>query len=460
MRASEARSPLTYAVVGTGSRAGMFVRSMLAEHRDVAVPVAWCDTNAVRMDLHDELLAAHGHAAPSRYAPGRFGQMLDDVRPDVVVVTSPDHTHAQYVVAALDRGPDVVCEKPMTIDAAGLRDITGAARRSAGELVVTFNYRYSPRNSELRRQIARGEIGTVTSVNFEWLLDTVHGADYFRRWHREKALSGGLLVHKSTHHFDLVNWWIDDVPEVVYAHGGLRFYGDEQARARGLGDRAALGRDGADDDPFALDMAADTQLRRMFLEAEEADGYLRDRDVFGPGITIEDNLGVVVGYRGGPTLTYSLNAHSPWEGYRVAVNGTRGRIELEVVERTHVHPGSAGKMLGPDGKRAPVVDPSVAHVAGADGPRTYGTRLVLQRHWGEAVELVVPEGAGAHGGGDAMLLDDVFRGPGDDPLQRAAGYMDGVRSVIVGVGANESLRTGQPVRLDSLGVPLDLAAGA
>lgn len=433
----------------------MFVRSMLTTHADVAVPVAWCDTNAVRMDLYDELLAEHGVAPLPRYAPDDFLLMLDEQQPDVVVVTSPDSTHARYVVAALDRGVDVVCEKPMTIDVDGLRVITEAARRSTARLVVTFNYRYSPRNSEVRRLVAEGAVGDVTSVTFEWLLDTVHGADYFRRWHRDKASSGGLLVHKSTHHLDLVNWWIDDVPEVVSALGSLAFYGDERAAARGLGPRPELGRDGAADDPFALDMAADETLRRLYLDAEGADGYVRDRDVFGPGITIEDNLAVLVGYRGGPVLTYSLNAHSPWEGYRVGINGTRGRLELEVVERTHVHPGSAGKMLGPDGKKAPVVDPSVTHVDAAGGARAFGSRLVLQQHWEEARELPIPEGAGAHGGGDAMLLDDVFLRAGDDPLRRQAHYVDGVRSVIVGIAANEAIRTGETVRLSTLGIELD-----
>ena len=444
-----------YAVVGTGSRAGMYVRSMLTEHADVAAPVAWCDTNDVRMDVYDALLGEHGVAPLPRYAPDAFSALLDEQRPDAVVVTSPDSTHTRYVVEALDRGVDVVCEKPMTIDVEGLQAVTEAARRSTAELVVTFNYRYSPRNSEVRRLISEGAVGDVTSVTFEWLLDTVHGADYFRRWHRDKSLSGGLGVHKSTHHVDLVNWWVGDVPETVSALGSLAFYGDERASERGLGARPARGRDGADDDPFALDMASDDTLRRLYLEAEGSDGYVRDQDVFAPGVTIEDNLAVLVGYRGGPVLTYSLNAHSPWEGYRVAINGTRGRLELDVVERTHVHPGSAGKMLGPDGKKAPVVDPSVTHVDGEGGARTFGSRLVLQRHWEQAEELEIPEGAGAHGGGDAMLLDDVFRGPGEDPLRRQAHYVDGVRSVIVGIAANESLRTGQTVRLGDLGVALD-----
>ena len=69
---------------------------------------------------------------------------------------------------------------------------------------VAFNYRYNPAHSEIRRLLAKGTIGDVGSVHFEWFLDTHHGADYFRRWHRERSQSGGLLVHKSAHHFDLV----------------------------------------------------------------------------------------------------------------------------------------------------------------------------------------------------------------------------------------------------------------
>jgi predicted dehydrogenase len=329
---------------------------------------------------------------------------------------------------------------------------------------VTFNYRYSPRNREVRRLIADGAIGQVTSVHFEWLLDTVHGADYFRRWHRSKASSGGLLVHKSTHHFDLVNWWIADVPQVVYALGGLRFYGAERAHARGLGPRPPLGRDLPAGDAFALDLAGDATLRRLYLEAEGCDGYLRDRDVFSEGITIEDNLSLVVGYRGGPSMTYSLNAHSPWEGYRVAINGTQGRLELDVVERSHVQVGTTEQMLGPDGKKSPVVDPSAVHDDSGAAPsravRPFGSRLRLQRHWEEAQVVEIPEGVGAHGGGDAILLDDVFRGVSADLLGRQAHFLDGVRSVIVGVGANESLVTGQPVRLDRLGVDLDAGSEA
>ncbi|MGC5170363.1 Gfo/Idh/MocA family protein [Microbacterium sp. DT81.1] len=445
-----------YAIIGTGGRSEMYLRALLTTHADLGEVVAFLDTNERRMAFYDGVARELGSAAAIRhFAPESFETMLAETVPDVLIVTSPDFTHAEYIVAGLDRGLDVVCEKPMTIDAPSLRAIVDAADRSAGNLIVTFNYRYSPRNTLVRQIIADGLIGDVTSVHFEWCLDTVHGADYFRRWHREKSKSGGLLVHKSTHHFDLVNWWIDDVPDVVFALGRLRFYGPENAARRGLGPRAELGRD-LPGDPFALDLAADDKLSALFLEAESLDGYQRDRDVFSDGITIEDNMTVAVGYRSGASLAYTLVAHSPWEGYRVAISGTEGRVELEVVERGAVSHDRATSGLGPNGKSAPVVDPSaqVDDLAQTETVRPHGSRVVLQRLWEPPRVIPIPEGVGSHGGGDRMLLDDVFRGPGEDPLRRQAGYLDGVRSVIVGVSGNESIRTGMPVRVAEFGLPL------
>ncbi|GAA4984085.1 Gfo/Idh/MocA family oxidoreductase [Kineococcus glutinatus] len=442
-----------YALIGTGHRARMYVDAIAGEHAEAAELVAWSDVNPGRLDVHEaRLREQHPTAAiPHRYAPDELERMIAEEAVDRVVVTSPDATHAGYVARALRAGADAVVEKPLTTDADGCRLITEAVEATGRNVVVTFNYRYSPRNSALREVIASGRIGRVTSVHFEWVLDTVHGADYFRRWHRQKGTSGGLLVHKSSHHFDLVNWWIDDVPRRVYASGGLRFYGAENAAARGLGPRPERGStDEAAGDPFALDMRRDPTLKALYYDNESHDGYRRDRDVFSEGITIEDNMAVVVDYHGGPTLTYSLNAHSPWEGYTVAVNGTEGRAELTVVERGACLVDGAGV----------VVDPSAnPHLVGEHDTRPTGERLLVQRHWETAQEVAIVNGTGGHGGGDALLLHDLFRGPGEDPLGRPAGYLDGLRSVAVGIAANTSLEQERPVLVADLGLGADLRAG-
>ncbi|MFC0680210.1 Gfo/Idh/MocA family protein [Lysobacter korlensis] len=432
-----------YGIIGTGSRAEMYLRAATGDHGDVAELVAWSDTNPGRLDFYEQIFRDAGLPVPARYKTGEIERMIGESGVHRVVVTTPDFTHAEYVSRALLAGADVVVEKPLTIDAEGVRRIAAAMEQSGREVITTFNYRYSPRNSALKRLISSGALGTVTSVTFEWVLDTVHGADYFRRWHRYKKNSGGLLVHKASHHFDLVNWWIDAAPARVFASGGLKFYGAENARTRGLADRPERGTGHAEGDPFSLDLAADPKAKALYLDNEQHDGYLRDRDVFDEGITIEDNLALVVDYDSGATLSYSLNAHSPWEGYRVAVNGTEGRAELEVVER-----GSVG--IGEDGRV--VVDPSANPTYSPDGDlRPNSERLLLQRHWQQAEEVEIPEGIGGHGGGDAYLLQHLFsRTKLDEPLHRVAGYPDGVRAVSVGIAGNRSLETGLPVRIADL----------
>ncbi|WP_433163092.1 Gfo/Idh/MocA family protein [Kribbella sp. CA-247076] len=430
--------PRRYAVAGTGSRAQAYVRAILQEHPEEAELVALLDPNPGRLAFHDRKVKELGGPELPQYGADDLERMVKEQSVDRVVVTSPDYTHASVVSRLLRAGADVIVEKPLTIDADGTRQIVDAMNESGRSVVVTFNYRYSPRNSALRQLIADGEIGAVTSVEFQWVLDTRHGADYFRRWHREKRFSGGLLVHKASHHFDLVNWWIASTPVRVFASGGLAFYGADNAATRGLGQRPERGTvDDSANDPWLLDLRADETNRQLYLESEQYDGYRRDQDVFGPGITIEDNMAVIAEYANGARLSYSLNAHSPWEGYRVCVNGTEGRAELEVVERAAV----VDDQIDPS-------YPSERIVAG--DVRTDGERLVLQKHWAEAVEVEIPSGVGGHGGGDRLLYADLFQGPGNDPLGRAADVHDGVRAVAVGIAANESLTSGQPIAIADL----------
>ncbi|GHF57170.1 Gfo/Idh/MocA family protein [Streptomyces thermodiastaticus] len=432
-----------HAVIGLGHRAQLYVDALLGDWSDTGRLVAFCDTNRTRMAYYADRARAAGHPGVPCYGPEDLDTVLASA--DTVVVTSPDATHARYVCAALDAGADVVVEKPLTVDEAGCARIAEAAERSGGRLTVAFNYRYSPRNAAVRALLAEGRIGEVTAVHFEWMLDTVHGADYFRRWHRRRANSGGLLVHKSTHHFDLVNWWLGSHPVRVFAQTDRRFYGDDGAgAARSAAPRPprahrapTLGRD-----PFLLDLSADPRLKALYLDAEHEDGYHRDLDPFGAGVDIDDTMSVLVRYGNRSVLTYSLTAYAPCEGYRVAVTGTRGRLELEVCERRWTPPGTA-------------LDSTAA--GGQDGEHE---RLTVQEHWKQPEEIPIVRGEGGHGGGDALMLDDLLRGTGDDPLGRRAGYRDGLRSVLTGIAADRSARTGSPVALTDEGTRLAPATEA
>ncbi|WP_341351838.1 Gfo/Idh/MocA family protein [Streptomonospora litoralis] len=426
--------PRRFAVVGTGSRARMYTEALVSTHNDAARLVALCDTNSTRMAAHNAIVQEHGHDPVPAYAAADFTAMLRKERVQEVVVCTVDRTHADYICAALEAGCDAVTEKPMTADIEGCRRIVETQRRTGGRVNVAFNYRFNPVHARLRELVASGSIGEIGSVHFEWLLDLRHGADYFRRWHRDKADSGGLLVHKSSHHFDLVNWWIDSAPTEVFAWGDLFFYGEHNGRRRGLAadyERAHGGR-GAEDDPFALHMGDSEAMRRLYLDAEHEDGYRRDRNVFGAGITIEDDMSVLVRYASGAKLSYHLAAYSPWEGYRVAITGSEGRLELDVTESPYTPPGRTD--------RAPV--------RGMPAPKENTTaRLTLRRHWREPEPVDVAVGEGGHGGGDMRMLDTLF---GTDGVQPRPTHSDGTNALLTGLAANESIRTGRPVDVAAL----------
>jgi len=296
---------------------------------------------------------------------------------------------------------------------------------------VTFNYRYAPVATKVRELIMKNTIGDITSIHFEWLLDTNHGADYFRRWHRDKRNSGGLMVHKSTHHFDLVNFWINSSPKEVFGMGDLRFYGRENANNRGDFEQYVRGSEGSKASkkcPFALDMKKHPNLKELYLKAEHLDGYIRDQNVFSDGISIEDTMGVMVRYQNKAILTYSLNAYMPWEGYNVNINGTKGRMQVQVAEKSYFN--GAGKIED-------------------EGASAHKSIFILPQ-FKKPYEVEIKEGVGGHGGGDVVMLRDIFGTSKKDKFNRAADHKDGAMSILTGIAANQSFNTGLPVKVKDL----------
>ncbi len=449
-----------YAVVGTGARSGMFIRAIEDTFKEHAELVALCDASPTRMQFwNEEVTAEAGRAAVAMFAPEQFDEMVKTTRPDVVIVTTVDSTHDRYIIRAMELGCDVVTEKPMTTDAHKARAILDAVDRTGKRVTVAFNYRYQPKFTKIRELIRDGAIGVPTLVDFQWHLDTSHGADYFRRWHREKDKSGGLLVHKSTHHFDLVNFWIASTPKTVFALGDTRFYGKKNAEARGetysydryTGEPAAV------DDPFGVSLTQEDKgpmggekankdrLTRLYYDAEGdpdgfgGTGYIRDRNVFSDKwpLDAEDTMAVCARYRNGVILSYSLVAYCPWEGERVSIQGTKGRIEYFGRGKGHIISGQTAAQLDKDQYQG-------EHY------------LRLQRLFGPPENVEVDEASGGHGGGDDRILNQIFHpNPPADPFHRSATHLDGAASILLGVAANRAIETGQVVDVDEL-LPLPL----
>jgi predicted dehydrogenase len=396
-----------YVLVGAGSRAlHMFAKPMAAEWSDRLLFKGVYDSNPVRAGF----LSAECGNVP---VYDDFHRMLTEVEPDVVIVASTDYTHHTYIIEALRAGCDVITEKPMTIDEEKCRAILQAEQESGKKVTVTFNLRFAPYFAKVKELLLGGAIGEVYHVNLEWFLDRRHGADYFRRWHSELKNSGGLLVHKSTHHFDVVNWWIGSRPAEVHAFGTRRVYGNNRAEK---GTRC-LTCDYKSTCDYYMDIEKDPFIQKYYHQAEQVDGYFRDRCLFDDKIDIYDNMSVNVRYENDALLTYSLVAYSPYEGWRASITGSEGRLELTNIYRNaDMAPSDSSwiKRLKPDGTS-------------------------------EDIEVNVS--ASGHGGGDARLREALFVGGIDDPLGQQAGSSIGADSLLIGATANRSIAEGRALRL-------------
>lgn len=422
-----------YAVCGVSNRGiKMFIESLAKNYSSVGRVVGLLDVDPLRFEACVQNVP-QTKDAPT-YGEDEFDKMVSETRPDVILAVGADFTHAEYAVAALAHDLDVIVEKPMATNVADCKRILEAEAKSKGKVTVTFNYRYPAVHRRLKELLLEDAVGRITSVDLNWYVDTYHGASYFKRWNRQREKSGGLSIHKCSHHFDLLQWWLDQEPVEVFAFGALNYYGPdgefnpkkEDGRFCGTCDvredcayfkRWQPHRDAPGPKDDHLGSVSTTKAAGNYTD------YRPDACIFDSEINVEDTYTATIRYNKGALVSYSANYSCPYEGYRLAINGTKGRIETQEYHAVH---------------RCPFPPPRQTIQF---FPLFGGAR--------ETIEVLQTEGG--HGGGDPLILDDLFYGPDPRrPYQILAGARQGALAVAVGEAVWRSCRSGKPVCIDDL----------
>lgn len=420
---------LKVALVGTGIRGTSFWGKRLVEnYSDKLEFVGLSDINPGRLEYGRQFIGVN---CPTFI---NFEEMVSQTRPDLVIVTTTDSTHHEFIVKGLEMGCDVLTEKPLTTDEDKCQQIIDAERKHDKNLIVGFNYRWSPYNTKIKEILSQGTIGEITSVDFHWYLNTYHGASYFRRWHGLKEEGGSLWVHKATHHFDLLNWWLDSDPYEVHAYGDLEHYG-YNSPIRGPKCRTCPHKDECN---YYWDITKDKRSMDLYVAHEEHDGYIRDNCLFRKEIDIYDKMSALIKYRNNTVVNYSLTTYSPFEGWRIAFNGQKGRVEawLDIPYHSEMEASQA--------------DLHAAEMNQADSELSYEP-IITHKLWNEFETTHVAMERSGHGGGDKRLHDQIFEHPErKDPFDRAAGIRDGAMSVLIGIAARKSIESGSPVKIADL----------
>ncbi len=418
-------------LVGVGDRGTSFWGKRIVDnYSDIVEFVGLCDINPGRLETAKKNMGVNCPVFTD------FDEMVAKTKPDLVIVTTVDSNHHKFIIRSLDLGVDVLTEKPLTTDEIKAEEILKAEQRNNRKVIVGFNYRYGTLFTAIKEQLASKPIGELTSVDFHWYLNTYHGADYFRRWHSERDKGGTLLVHKATHHFDLLNWYIDSDPVEVVAFGTLDHYGSKNAfRGANCRNCAYIGKC-----KFFYDITRNKRHMDIYVANEKFDGYIRDNCVWRNSIDIYDKMAVQIKYGNGVQVSYSLTTYSPYEGWRIAFNGMNGRIESweDIPWRMKEQ-----------------VDQASRHAAEMNQANAGAIRfdeIFWQENFNRNYEMIKVEASrGGHGGGDSKLQDKIFRNPNmADPYKHAAGLRDGVMSAIIGIAARKSIEENRVVRIEEL----------
>ncbi len=201
---------IRYGIIGTGMMGIEHIENILALDNTSVTAIA--DTDAGSRET------GAAHAGPNCTAYDDYRDLLADETVDAVVVVTPNFTHIDVMRDVIASGKHVLCEKPLCTTASDCEILIDLAEGYDGVIWVGLEYRYMPAVAALLDQLRHGFVGDVQMVairehRFPFLVKVGD-------WNRFNKYSGGTLVEKTCHYFDLMNLIIGERPTQVFASGG------------------------------------------------------------------------------------------------------------------------------------------------------------------------------------------------------------------------------------------------
>ena len=392
------------AVIGCGLRITSFAKALKERFNQNYVIAALMDTDPGKMHKFAQVT---GLDVPE-YTD--FDLLCDEIGPDLVIIGTVDCFHADYIVRALDRKIGVISEKPLCINTGQCLQIREACKRNPEVFAVTsHNSRYRPVAQTLKKVLDSGAIGKIHSVEYHELLDRVHGKSYFRRWNSRRKFSNGLQLHKSSHHFDKLNFLLNSRAVEVTASGALIAYGAgaphefEGTRCCECAHKEVC------PDYFAFDE-----------KYYDKDCYTPDMCIWSKEIDIEDTFSASILFENGVYTSYSLCAHADYEGEIINIQGSKARVEARQLSY---------KSLAED----------------LHNTQTVAEESIRIYHFnGVTEDIPIARQEGAHGGADANIFADLFSLP---PAPTLPTIEDGIQAVLTGAAAVRSMQEKKTVKV-------------
>jgi len=321
------KGKLKIGIVGSGIR-GLKCFAVGIEKRNDAEITALCDPNPVRMREGAKRLNG------KLVCYTKIEDMLRRERLDAAVITSPDHCHESNAVVALEKGVNVLIDKPLATTVKGCEHIRDAARKAGKIAMVGFNLRHEPTIKRLKRIIDDGVLGKVFLIeNREFYPG---GRSYMSRWNRKYALSGGLWVHKGSHDFDVFNWLLGfPKPRKVSSFAGVSVFSpknipfklDKRKKPGPTCHECPYG----DTCPDKFDIL---KYPEFSDEARAVDKYAKDLCMYLSDKDVHDNGFAIVEYENGVRASHTECFATSLHDRLYTVVGDKGQAEVSLDRRT------------------------------------------------------------------------------------------------------------------------------
>ncbi|MCM8785267.1 MAG: Gfo/Idh/MocA family oxidoreductase [Candidatus Omnitrophica bacterium] len=390
-------------IVGTGDRGTSFVKAIerIPEMKVVAV----VDINPIRMEA---VIKHHNYPPVEKFFS--IDEFLKAKLVDIVFITTPDWTHSELIIRCLKEGYNVFCDKPLAINEEQITEILKVSRQTNKMMFMGFNMRYKTLFRKMKEIAINGEIGKIL---VGWSYSGYSGDGYFRRWHKFREKSGGLIVHKGCHTIDILNWIVDSYPVEVYAIGGLNVFGGDK---RWEGCHKC---EETDTCPYARRLSEKDEglLEDIYIKAAAIDGYTRNYCVFGP-TNVYDNYLVEITYANGSKVSF-----------------------------TEIFFGTGLFFLGFAGDKGEILTDSFIK-------NTIILRKKIDSDIKEEIYKIESETKEFHGGADINMLQDMIESL-NTGKQILPGFVEGARAAIIGIAAMHSIDTKKPIKISDL-IPIEL----
>lgn len=309
-------------VIGAGARGESFARQLYEGHPRATL-FGVCDIDGDRLAKFCQYCGLED----ARQFTDQ-GEFLSHSDLDAVIITTPEFTHADVAIAAMQAGKHIYLEKAMAQNTAECRRIIKAHRQSNVTVYLGFNMREIDVFGKLKEIIDSRALGALVHVSGVEQLEFAHGASFMRRYHRHSSRSGGLLNTKCSHDLDCLQWLVGHQHKVrrIASFGGVNvFHPDKQLATHcsqcAIEDECSY-RDRAG---FVFPIFADKPMHHG-----ERALYGGDLCVYNAEKDLVDNQSVLLEWENGVRGTFNLQMFQGVGLRRYCVWGEKGYAELNL----------------------------------------------------------------------------------------------------------------------------------